>query len=99
MAIAPAHPAQLVEVCAQAIAAQMADSVENSSESGPVGGVLVGVRRFRIERAPEPSERLSIAARLTASLGEQMLFDCQVRGAGHDLVAAGRLAVARRVSV
>lgn len=88
LARAPDHPAQWVEVCAQAIAL-----TEGRAAGETIEGVLVGVRRFVVlADATEGTVQVTVARR--AALGAQQLFRCEVRGP-NGVIARGDLAVAR----
>ncbi len=86
---APQHAAQLIEVCAQAAA-----SMHGGATGEPQAGVMVGVRRFTIARAPTRGEPLMVSVHLKARLGPQTMFNCEVRDASGAAVAAGDLAFA-----
>ncbi len=86
---APEHAAELIEVCAQAAA-----SARGSHSAGPVDGVMVGIRRFRIERVPAPGDPLRVETSLTARIGGHTLFNCRIFDADGGLVAHGDLAFA-----
>lgn len=91
LAVSPEHPAQLIEVCAQAAAA-----TQGSAVGAPrAGGVMVGVRRFDLHGAlPEPGSPLRIEVRRRATIGDHALFRARVLLPGDTLIASGELALA-----
>jgi hypothetical protein len=81
---APAHPALLIEVCAQACAAL----------GGGRRGVLLGVKGFAIARTPLPGEALRVRVARRGGTADGEIFRAEVDDEGGARVAAGDLFVA-----
>lgn len=90
---APEHPAQLVEVCAQAAAVALADSHHPDDAVGPRDGVLVGVSGFEVRGEFHPGEALRVQVERKAIIGDQTLVRCAIATADGRTVAEGRLAL------
>jgi predicted hotdog family 3-hydroxylacyl-ACP dehydratase len=88
VARAPDHPAQLVEVCAQACAATL-----GRQKGGVRDGVMIGVRRLAIQQDDNRGE-LRVTVTTRAVIGDQAMFRCHVVDASGAAVCDADLAFA-----